>query len=168
MIRDYQTGEVVDGPLPTGDPPLELHTELMWVALPENHLQHTLAAMGASLPEPAQGVNGGTHLSDEPKCCSHCLCSMLLSASIHLATAPRMNGSHQLNLTSKSSIGKCRLSSREKVHTVRGEAIPGRVSDEYHQHRELLTGKMSLRLTVKQLSKSPLLVVCPVVNCINN
>ena len=67
LIRDYQTGEVVDGPLPTGDPPLELHTELMWVALPENHLQHTLAAMDAPLLEPAEGVNSGTHLSDEPK-----------------------------------------------------------------------------------------------------
>jgi hypothetical protein len=36
MVRDFQTGELVEGPLPTETPPLDLHTELLWVALPED------------------------------------------------------------------------------------------------------------------------------------
>ena len=54
MIRDYRTGELVEGPLPTETPPLDLQTELLWVSLPENHLGTTIDALDAPLLEPTE------------------------------------------------------------------------------------------------------------------
>ena len=52
LVRNVFTGDVVRGPLPTGAPPLELQTELLWVALPESHLAATIDALEAPLLEP--------------------------------------------------------------------------------------------------------------------
>ena len=52
VVRDYRTGELVEGPLPTETPPLDLRTELLWVALPEGHLRETIQALEGPLLEP--------------------------------------------------------------------------------------------------------------------
>ena len=52
LVRSVFTGEVVRGPLPTEAPPLDLRTELLWVSLPEGHLQATIDALDEPLLEP--------------------------------------------------------------------------------------------------------------------
>jgi DEAD/DEAH box helicase domain-containing protein len=72
LIREISTGKVVDGPLPTGSPPLTLETELLWVTLPETHIDETISALekplltptdraerDAGLTEPARYTYGG-------------------------------------------------------------------------------------------------------------
>jgi DEAD/DEAH box helicase domain-containing protein len=54
MVRDFRTGELVDGPLPTETPPLDLRTELLWVSLPEDHLETTIDALDAPLLQPTE------------------------------------------------------------------------------------------------------------------
>lgn len=54
LVRDVFTGEVVRGPLPTGAPPLDLQTELLWVALPEDHMRQTLNGLDAGLLQPSE------------------------------------------------------------------------------------------------------------------
>ena len=54
LVRDVFTGEVVRGPLPTGSPPMDLQTELLWVSLPEAHLSRTVQALDAPLLEPTE------------------------------------------------------------------------------------------------------------------
>jgi DEAD/DEAH box helicase domain-containing protein len=52
LVRNVFGGEVVEGPIPTEAPPLDLETELLWVALPEGHAERTIEALEAPLLEP--------------------------------------------------------------------------------------------------------------------
>ena len=52
VARNVFTGEVTRGPLPTEVPPLDLRTELLWVALPATHLRETIDELDAPLLEP--------------------------------------------------------------------------------------------------------------------
>jgi DEAD/DEAH box helicase domain-containing protein len=52
LVRQISTGDVVRGPLETGSPPMRLDTELMWVALPEDHLARTLDRLEEPLLQP--------------------------------------------------------------------------------------------------------------------
>ena len=52
LVRDVFSGEVVRGPLPTGAPPMDLRTELMWVALPPGHLGATVDRLDGDLLQP--------------------------------------------------------------------------------------------------------------------
>jgi len=54
LVRDVFTGEVIRGPLPTGAPPLDLRTELLWVSLPEDHMWTTLGALDDDLLQPSE------------------------------------------------------------------------------------------------------------------
>ncbi|WP_276261475.1 DEAD/DEAH box helicase [Haloglomus litoreum] len=54
LVRDVFTGEVVRGPLPTGTPPLNLRTELLWVSLPADHMHRTLARLDEPLLQPSE------------------------------------------------------------------------------------------------------------------
>jgi DEAD/DEAH box helicase domain-containing protein len=54
LVRDVFTGEVVRGPLPTETPPLDLRTEMLWVALPEDHMAQTLSRLEEPLLEPTE------------------------------------------------------------------------------------------------------------------
>ncbi len=51
LVREVSTGEIVGGPHPTGAPPLDLRTELLWVALPPDHLQTTIDRLTGELDE---------------------------------------------------------------------------------------------------------------------
>jgi DEAD/DEAH box helicase domain-containing protein len=52
VVREISTGDLVDGPLPTGSPPLALETDVLWVALPEDHVEQTLDRLDEPLLEP--------------------------------------------------------------------------------------------------------------------
>lgn len=65
MVRNYRTGELVEGPLPTDTPPLDLQTELMWVALPEGHLSKTITALDDPLLEPTERAGDDPHVPME-------------------------------------------------------------------------------------------------------
>jgi DEAD/DEAH box helicase domain-containing protein len=52
LVRNVFTGEVVRGPVPTGAPALDLRTELLWVALPPDHLRATIDRLDAPLLQP--------------------------------------------------------------------------------------------------------------------
>jgi DEAD/DEAH box helicase domain-containing protein len=52
LVREVSTGDVVEGPLPTGAPDLELDTELLWVSLPADHLERTIEGLEVPLLEP--------------------------------------------------------------------------------------------------------------------
>jgi len=65
MVRDFQTGTLVEGPLPTETPPLDLHTELLWVALPEEHLQTTIETLDQPLLEPTSRAGSDPHVPSE-------------------------------------------------------------------------------------------------------
>ena len=65
MVRDFQTGELVEGPLPTETPPLDLRTELLWVALPEDHLQTTIDALDQPLLEPTNRAGNDRNVPSE-------------------------------------------------------------------------------------------------------
>jgi DEAD/DEAH box helicase domain-containing protein len=65
MVRDFQTGELVEGPLPTETPPLDLQTELLWVALPENHLEKTIDALEQPLLEPTSRAGSDRNVPNE-------------------------------------------------------------------------------------------------------
>ncbi|SDG28106.1 DEAD/DEAH box helicase [Halorientalis regularis] len=52
VVRTVSTGELVEGPLPTGSPPLTLHTDLLWVSLPADHIDTTLDRLDEPLLEP--------------------------------------------------------------------------------------------------------------------
>ncbi len=52
MIREISTGDLVDGPLPTGSPSMTLHTDLLWVALPPDHIKATTDRLDEPLLEP--------------------------------------------------------------------------------------------------------------------
>jgi DEAD/DEAH box helicase domain-containing protein len=54
LVRDIFTGEIIDGPNTTAAPPLDLRTELMWMALPAGHLSATIDALDARLLEPTE------------------------------------------------------------------------------------------------------------------
>ena len=65
MVRDFQTGELAEGPLPTETPPLDLQTELLWVALPEDHLKKTIAALEQPLLEPTSRAGSDRNVPNE-------------------------------------------------------------------------------------------------------
>ncbi len=65
MVREISTGEVVRGPLPTGSPPMELDTELLWVALPPDHLRSTIERLDEPLLEPTDGFGGSGLIPNE-------------------------------------------------------------------------------------------------------
>ena len=65
MVRDFQTGELIKGPLPTETPPLDLRTELLWVALPEGHLQTTIETLDQPLLEPTSRAGSDPHVPSE-------------------------------------------------------------------------------------------------------
>lgn len=65
FVRDFSTGELVNGPIPTDTPPLDLHTELMWVSLPENHLRETIADLDLPLLEPTDRAGEDLHVPME-------------------------------------------------------------------------------------------------------
>lgn len=65
LVRNVFTGEVVRGPLPTDTPPIDLHTELLWVALPEDHLATTINAMEEPLLEPTSRSQSDPHVPSE-------------------------------------------------------------------------------------------------------
>ncbi len=52
IVRDINTGELVEGPLPTGSPPMTLHTDLLWVSLPPDHIETTVDRLDEPLLEP--------------------------------------------------------------------------------------------------------------------
>ncbi|CAI49872.1 probable DEAD/DEAH box helicase [Natronomonas pharaonis DSM 2160] len=54
VVHNISTGELESGPHPTGSPPLSLDTELMWVSLPETHLEDTIAGLDVPLLEPTE------------------------------------------------------------------------------------------------------------------
>lgn len=57
MLRAISTGDLVDGPRPTGSPSLTLNTEILWVSLPENHVEETIDALAEPLLEPTERAN---------------------------------------------------------------------------------------------------------------
>jgi DEAD/DEAH box helicase domain-containing protein len=67
LVRDVFTGEVTRGPLPTGTPPLDLRTELLWVSLPTDHVQTTLDALDGPLLQPSERAarDGGVPTEEE-------------------------------------------------------------------------------------------------------
>jgi DEAD/DEAH box helicase domain-containing protein len=52
MVREIATGDLVEGPLPTGSPSMTLHTDLLWVALPPDHVETTVDRLEEPLLEP--------------------------------------------------------------------------------------------------------------------
>ncbi|WP_254824915.1 DEAD/DEAH box helicase [Haloglomus halophilum] len=54
LVRDVFTGELVRGPIPTGAPPMDLRTELLWVTLPEDHLATTLDQLDGDYLQPTE------------------------------------------------------------------------------------------------------------------
>ena len=64
LIHNISTGEVESGPHPTGSPPLSLDTELMWVSLPETHLDDTINDLDVPLLEPTKHAERDTGLTE--------------------------------------------------------------------------------------------------------
>lgn len=54
VVREISTGDLVEGPLPTGSPGLNLHTDVLWVSLPEGHVEQTIDAVDVPLLEPTE------------------------------------------------------------------------------------------------------------------
>jgi len=54
LVREISTGDVIRGPLPTGSPSLELETDVLWVSLPEGHIDSTLERLDEPLLEPTE------------------------------------------------------------------------------------------------------------------
>ncbi|MFB6169238.1 MAG: DEAD/DEAH box helicase [Haloferacaceae archaeon] len=52
LVREITTGEITGGPHPTDAPPLDLQTELLWVALPPDHLETTIDRLDEDLLQP--------------------------------------------------------------------------------------------------------------------
>jgi DEAD/DEAH box helicase domain-containing protein len=65
LVRNVFTGEVVRGPLPTDTPPIDLRTELLWIALPEDHLTTTIEAMEEPFLEPTSRSQSDPHVPSE-------------------------------------------------------------------------------------------------------
>ncbi len=64
LVRAIATGEVVRGPLPTESPSLTLDTELMWVSLPENHLERTIDRLDQPLLTPTERAERDARVPD--------------------------------------------------------------------------------------------------------
>jgi DEAD/DEAH box helicase domain-containing protein len=64
LIHDISSGEVESGPHPTGSPSLSLDTELMWVSLPETHLEDTIDSLELPLLEPTKHAEQDTGLTE--------------------------------------------------------------------------------------------------------
>lgn len=64
LIHNISTGEVESGPHPTGSPSLSLDTELMWVSLPETHLEDTINGLDVPLLEPTKHAEQDTGLTE--------------------------------------------------------------------------------------------------------
>lgn len=64
LVRAVGSDDVVSGPHPTGAPPLDLRTELLWVALPPDHLDTTLDRLDGGLLEPTDRAAGDDRVPD--------------------------------------------------------------------------------------------------------
>jgi len=66
LVRTVSTGEVVTGPLPIETPPQVLETELLWVALPDGHVDSVLDRLDEPLLGPTERSQGDRRVPDEP------------------------------------------------------------------------------------------------------
>jgi DEAD/DEAH box helicase domain-containing protein len=64
LVREISTGDVVEGPLPTGSPPLTLDTDLLWVALPDGHVEATVESLDVPLLEPTDRSSSDARVPD--------------------------------------------------------------------------------------------------------
>lgn len=64
LVRNIATGEVESGPHPTNSPPLSLRTELMWVSLPDTHLEDTIGSLDVELLEPTRHAEEDNELTE--------------------------------------------------------------------------------------------------------
>jgi DEAD/DEAH box helicase domain-containing protein len=65
VVREINSGEVARGPLETGSPPLSLETDVMWVALPADHLASTIERLEAPLLEPTERASRDARVPGE-------------------------------------------------------------------------------------------------------
>jgi DEAD/DEAH box helicase domain-containing protein len=65
LVREVRTGDTVEGPLPTGAPPMELETDVLWVALPEGHAASTLERLDAPMLQPTDRAGRDRRVPDE-------------------------------------------------------------------------------------------------------
>jgi DEAD/DEAH box helicase domain-containing protein len=65
IVREISTGRMVQPPQPTGSPPLELRTELLWVSLPRNHDIRTIEGMDYDLLQPTGRARNDPHVPME-------------------------------------------------------------------------------------------------------